>query len=315
MARIRGSTAQVPSAAHTVTVTSPCVQVGYEPLPACITIDDALAAGSFHPQFERSLIKGDVDAAFASDEVAVVVEGEARMGGQEHFYLEPHCNYVQPLEGDEYLLVASTQARGGGCLLPMRRCQCLAFLLNLTLPPPSLGQLLCCSLTQLSITQALEAGCHRPCLTPMDNCAGCQQAPQAHRARARHPAAQARRQDEAPRRRLWRQGDTRRVPALRVRRRRVPQPAARAPRARQAGRHAHHRPPARVPGEVPRRGRRPRPRARARPPDLQQRGCALLPACLLSMRHVVSRRCSRRMLRAADAGKPLLWYSFHCLCD
>lgn len=34
---------------------------------------------------------------------------------QEHFYLEPHCNLVQPVEGDEYLLWASTQVRLEGC--------------------------------------------------------------------------------------------------------------------------------------------------------------------------------------------------------
>lgn len=87
------------------------VQVEHEPLPAVMTIDDAIAAQQFHPQYERTLERGDVGAAFAAAEVAAVVEGEARMGGQEHFYLEPHCNFVQPIESDEYLLVASTQVR------------------------------------------------------------------------------------------------------------------------------------------------------------------------------------------------------------
>jgi xanthine dehydrogenase/oxidase len=31
------------------------------------------------------------------------------MGGQDHFYLEPHCNFVQPIENDEFILWASTQ--------------------------------------------------------------------------------------------------------------------------------------------------------------------------------------------------------------
>ena len=87
------------------------MQVEYEPLPAIMTIDDAIAAKSFMTQYERDLHHGDVDAAFASADVAVVVEGDARMGGQEHFYLEPHCNYVVPVEDDEFLLVASTQVR------------------------------------------------------------------------------------------------------------------------------------------------------------------------------------------------------------
>lgn len=76
-----------------------------------MSIDDAIAAEQYHPQYDRTLEKGDVDAAFASAEVAAVVEGDARMGGQEHFYLEPHCNFVQPIENDEFLLVASTQVR------------------------------------------------------------------------------------------------------------------------------------------------------------------------------------------------------------
>lgn len=77
-----------------------------------MSIDEAIALESYHPQFERKLEHGDVDAAFASDAVAVVIEGEARMGGQEHFYLEPQCNYVVPIEDDEFLLVASTQVCG-----------------------------------------------------------------------------------------------------------------------------------------------------------------------------------------------------------
>lgn len=87
------------------------VQVEYEELPAVMSIEEAIAAESFHPQFDRTIARGDVDAAFAAADVACVVEGDARMAGQEHFYLEPHCNFVQPLESDEFLLVASTQVR------------------------------------------------------------------------------------------------------------------------------------------------------------------------------------------------------------
>jgi xanthine dehydrogenase/oxidase len=75
-----------------------------------MSIDDAINAQLYHPQYDRTLTKGDVEAAFSSADVAAVVEGDVRMGGQEHFYLEPHCNFVQPIESDEYLLVASTQA-------------------------------------------------------------------------------------------------------------------------------------------------------------------------------------------------------------
>jgi hypothetical protein len=49
-----------------------------------------------------------VDAAFAGCDH--VLEGEVKMGGQEHFYLEPHCSLVIPQEEDEYLCISSTQA-------------------------------------------------------------------------------------------------------------------------------------------------------------------------------------------------------------
>jgi xanthine dehydrogenase/oxidase len=39
-----------------------------------------------------------------------VVEGTIKLGGQEHFYLEPNGAIVIPTESDEYLLISSTQA-------------------------------------------------------------------------------------------------------------------------------------------------------------------------------------------------------------
>ena len=74
-----------------------------------MSIEAAIEAGSFHPQHDRTIEVGNVDAAFEGEDVAVVVEGEARVGGQEHFYLEPHNCFVQPIEDDEFLLIASTQ--------------------------------------------------------------------------------------------------------------------------------------------------------------------------------------------------------------
>ncbi|PSN50798.1 Xanthine dehydrogenase/oxidase [Blattella germanica] len=53
-------------------------------------------------------IEGDVDAAFKSADH--VLESEARMGGQEHFYLETHCTIAVPKgEDDEMELFCSTQ--------------------------------------------------------------------------------------------------------------------------------------------------------------------------------------------------------------
>jgi len=52
---------------------------------------------------------GDVEKAFASGECDHVLEGEVKMGGQEHFYLEPQGSVIIPLENDEMVVIASTQ--------------------------------------------------------------------------------------------------------------------------------------------------------------------------------------------------------------
>jgi xanthine dehydrogenase large subunit len=63
------------------------VSVEYEPLPAILTIEDAIRAGSFHSAPLR-LARGDASAIESSP---LYFEGELRMGGQEHFYLETQC--------------------------------------------------------------------------------------------------------------------------------------------------------------------------------------------------------------------------------
>lgn len=52
---------------------------------------------------------GDVDKCFESGECDHIVEGTCKMGGQEHFYLEPHGSIVVPAENDEIKIIASTQ--------------------------------------------------------------------------------------------------------------------------------------------------------------------------------------------------------------
>ncbi|CAK0836203.1 unnamed protein product [Prorocentrum cordatum] len=84
------------------------VKVEYEDLEPVLTIEDAIRAKSFH-QWVRRIDDGDVDAAFALPDT-VIVEGEFRMGGQEHFYLETNACHVVPGEGDELTIYASTQA-------------------------------------------------------------------------------------------------------------------------------------------------------------------------------------------------------------
>jgi xanthine dehydrogenase/oxidase len=50
---------------------------------------------------------GDVDKAFADSDH--VLEGEVRIGGQEHFYLETNCSLAIPREEDEMEIFCSTQ--------------------------------------------------------------------------------------------------------------------------------------------------------------------------------------------------------------
>ena len=52
-----------------------------------------------------------MEAVLASNECDHVLEGEARVGGQEHFYLEPNAAIVIPKEMDEIESFSSTQVR------------------------------------------------------------------------------------------------------------------------------------------------------------------------------------------------------------
>ena len=83
------------------------VKVVYEDLPAIFTIEEAIVADSFHPHY-RWIKNGDVDKAF--EEADHVFTGIARMGGQEHFYLETNASVVIPKPEDGEMEVwASTQ--------------------------------------------------------------------------------------------------------------------------------------------------------------------------------------------------------------
>ncbi|XP_016182608.1 xanthine dehydrogenase 1 [Arachis ipaensis] len=87
------------------------VNVKYEDLPAILSIKEAINAGSFHPNTEKCLIKGDVDQCFQSGQCDRIIEGEVHIGGQEHFYLEPHSSLVWTLDGgNEVHMISSTQA-------------------------------------------------------------------------------------------------------------------------------------------------------------------------------------------------------------
>ncbi|XP_011496328.1 PREDICTED: xanthine dehydrogenase [Ceratosolen solmsi marchali] len=83
------------------------VKVEYDNLePIIISIEDAIKANSFY-ESDKKIIVGDVDKAFTNSHH--VLEGEVRIGGQEHFYLETHCSLAIPREEDELEIFCSTQ--------------------------------------------------------------------------------------------------------------------------------------------------------------------------------------------------------------
>ena len=82
------------------------VVVTYEDLPVIVSIEEAIAAKSFYPQ-EHSIISGDIEAAAKGADI--VVEGTAKIGGQEHFYLETNCTVAVPLDGGQLEVFSSTQ--------------------------------------------------------------------------------------------------------------------------------------------------------------------------------------------------------------
>jgi len=82
------------------------VEVDYEPLPALVSLPEAIAAESFQgarPRLER----GDVEAGLAGS--AHVFEGELELAGQEHFYLETHASLAIVDDDGQVFVQSSTQ--------------------------------------------------------------------------------------------------------------------------------------------------------------------------------------------------------------
>ena len=82
------------------------VVVEAEPLPALVTVREAIEAKSFQggqPHMER----GDVDAAF--DQATHVFSGEIEFAGQEHFYIETHAALALVDENGQVFVQSSTQ--------------------------------------------------------------------------------------------------------------------------------------------------------------------------------------------------------------
>ena len=83
------------------------VKVEYQDLPGIFTIEEAIAAESYHPHY-RFIKKGNVEKAFRDADK--IITGVARMGGQEHFYLETQaCMVIPKPEDGEMEIWASTQ--------------------------------------------------------------------------------------------------------------------------------------------------------------------------------------------------------------
>ncbi|ONL99114.1 Xanthine dehydrogenase 1 [Zea mays] len=87
------------------------VHIEYCELPAILSIEEAVKIGSFHPNTKKCLVKGDVEQCFLSGACDRIVSGQVHVGGQEHFYMEPQCTLVWPVDsGNEIHMVSSTQA-------------------------------------------------------------------------------------------------------------------------------------------------------------------------------------------------------------
>ncbi len=72
---------------------------------------DAIAANSFFPDIPR-INKGNFSSAYQDS--PITLEGQVRVGGQEHFYLEPHgCLVVPKGENNEMEIFSSTQNLDG----------------------------------------------------------------------------------------------------------------------------------------------------------------------------------------------------------
>lgn len=82
------------------------VKVHSEPLPALITLRQALEAKSY-VRAPVEMSRGEPDALLAA--APHCLTGELEVGGQEHFYLEGQVALAVPMENNEFLVHASSQ--------------------------------------------------------------------------------------------------------------------------------------------------------------------------------------------------------------
>jgi len=82
------------------------VEVEYQPLAAVVGIKAAIAANSYLTE-PHTLKRADCAAALAA--APHRFEGDFEFGGQEHFYLETHAAWAEPVENGCVLVCSSTQ--------------------------------------------------------------------------------------------------------------------------------------------------------------------------------------------------------------
>ena len=82
------------------------VEADYEPLPALISVHDAIEAGSYQGN-QRTVSRGN--AAAALETAAYRFSGELEIGGQEHFYLETQAALALVDENGQIFVQSSTQ--------------------------------------------------------------------------------------------------------------------------------------------------------------------------------------------------------------
>src|SRR5260370_8873305 len=82
------------------------VEADYKPLPALITVHDAIEAGSSQGH-QRTVSRGD--AAAALETAACRFSGELEIGGQEHVYLEAQAALALVDENGQVFVQSSTQ--------------------------------------------------------------------------------------------------------------------------------------------------------------------------------------------------------------
>jgi xanthine dehydrogenase large subunit len=82
------------------------VRVEFQPLPAILTIEDAIAAESFHSG-PLHIDRGNAPTAIA--DAPHRLSGELAVGGQEHFYLETQCAIARYDDAGGFFIESSTQ--------------------------------------------------------------------------------------------------------------------------------------------------------------------------------------------------------------